>query len=265
MVIEYSHRAVAGIVMVLMGALAYLAYRKGLPQRIKRAAVGAFALVLFQAILGMIVVVLELQAVSVVLHLGTAMALLALVLYIALTTDDRGVATDARTARRATRVAVGVFLLLLVGSYMSGAGAGYVFPDWPLMDGRVIPDLAVEGKALHFLHRVLAAIVGLVVLHNAIATSRSERKSRASVALAHGALALFTIEALIGAANVFTGGNDAFVTLHLAMGAGIWATLVSQAIVTRAAANESVAETSRSAEPALGSARDRLGERAGAS
>jgi cytochrome c oxidase assembly protein subunit 15 len=251
MVIEYSHRAVAGVVLILLGVLAYLAYRQGQPQRIKKAALWAFGLVIFQALLGMVVVVLELQAVSVVLHLGTAMALLALLLYIALTSDEPVSATDPAIGQRATRAAAGVFILLLVGSYMSGADAGYVFPDWPLMDGRLVPDLAVEAKALHFLHRVLAAVVGIIVLHTALSTSRSEQKSRASVGLAHSALALFFIEVLIGAANVVTGGNDAFVTLHLAVGAAIWSALVSLAVVTRAGQHEAAIEPKRSAEPVM--------------
>jgi heme A synthase len=55
----------------------------------------------------------------------------------------------------------------------------------------------------------------------------------------------------IGAANVFTGGNDAFVTLHLALGAGIWATLVSLVFVTRPLQEERAARRVGSTEPAL--------------
>jgi cytochrome c oxidase assembly protein subunit 15 len=252
MVIEYSHRFVAGVVIVLLATLMVMAFRSRQPARIKRASVGAFGLVMFQAILGMIVVILELQAVSVVLHLGTAMALLALVLYIAIYSGERASQErDPALSRRASIAAASVILLLLVGSYVSGSGAGYVFPDWPLMDGRVIPDLAVEGKAIHFLHRGLAAITGGIVLWAVVGVFRRQNEMPSAYRLAHTALGLFAIEVAIGAGNVFTRGNDAFVTLHLAMGAAIWATLVSLAFVTRPAHEEVAVRRVGSSEPAL--------------
>ncbi|HET7482230.1 MAG TPA: COX15/CtaA family protein, partial [Actinomycetota bacterium] len=243
-VIEFSHRAVAGLVIVLIGSLAVWAFLRYRDQpRVLWPSVTAFGLVLFQAILGAIVVKLELEALSVVLHLATALSLLALLIYLDVGLYGR-VAVDAPAIRRRARVAAGsVFVLLLVGSYVSGSNAGYVFSDWPLMNGKVIPDLQVEPQAIHFLHRALAAVVGVILF--AAITKIVRSTDRPAVArLAQTAGALFLVEILVGAANVWTHLNAAFVTLHLAVGASIWACLVGIAFLA-----SPVAE--RAADPAM--------------
>ena len=252
MVIEYSHRFVAGMVILLLATLMVMAFRQKQATRIKKASTIAFGLVLFQALLGMIVVILELQAVSVVLHLGTAMALMAVVLYLAITVDeDTSTAGDRILSQRAAIGAAAVIVLLLVGSYVSGLRAGYVFPDWPLMDGRLVPDLGVQLKAIHFLHRVLAAVTAVIVVWAVSGAFKLRREMPGAYRLAHIAVGLFALEIGIGAANVFTGGNDAFVTLHLAIGAAIWSTLVSLAMVTRPAREEFAPDRVQAREPAL--------------
>src|SRR5437763_10254104 len=53
--------------------------------------------------------------------------------------------------------------LLLLGSYVTGRGAGLAFKDWPLMDGTAVPThLDRALPFLQFSHRVVAAAVGLL-------------------------------------------------------------------------------------------------------
>src|SRR5205823_9312646 len=115
---------------------------------------------LFQALLGAIVIKVHLEAVSVVVHLAAAMALLGLVAFLALgasVVEERLVPTPDEALNRSAWVAAGFVLgLMLVGSYVSGTGAGRAFTDWPLMGGRLIPSLAVQAQAVQFLHRLLA-------------------------------------------------------------------------------------------------------------
>ncbi|MDQ3955969.1 MAG: COX15/CtaA family protein, partial [Actinomycetota bacterium] len=155
LVIEFSHRASAGLVMILIGATAVAARRAHRGNKaITVPALAAFGLVLFQALLGAVVVWLELRAISVVLHLGTALALLAFLLYLSVAASSlesgRPLPEDRFVSRIGLRMAWAVFALLLVGSYVTGSGAGGVFPDWPLMNGRLVPDLGVESQAVHF-------------------------------------------------------------------------------------------------------------------
>jgi cytochrome c oxidase assembly protein subunit 15 len=242
-IIEFSHRAVAGIVGIMIATLALLAYKHYRDHpRILWASIGALVLVIFQALLGMLVVKLDLAAEMVVVHLAAALSLLALLIYINATA--RGPAEhvgDAALSKRTRFAAGSVLVLLLVGSYVSGADAGYAFSDWPLMDGKVIPNLAVEAKAIHFAHRALAAIVGVLVFVVAFDIFKRGAEFPAAKRFAHAAAGLFAIEVAIGALNVWTRLNSAAVTAHLAIGAAIWGTLVAAAFVTSPA----VARTER--------------------
>jgi heme A synthase len=235
--IEYAHRLAAAAVIVLIGALAVIGVRR-LRDRsgLGWSAAGAFALVLGQAVLGAIVVKLELDAVSVVLHLALAMTLLGVLVHLTVKShvvDGRlSPVADGRAAARARVAAGSVLLLLLVGSYVSGRDAGYVFPDWPLMNGALVPDLSVDLYAIHFLHRALAAIVGVIVAAAVIPVIRGGRDSvQTRLAWAAGGLYLFQV--VVGAANVWTQLHAGFVTVHLLTGALIWASLVALVAVAR--------------------------------
>ena len=236
--IEYSHRLAAAAVIVLIGALAVLGLRRFRNERgIGWLAAGAFGLVLGQAVLGAIVVKLELDAISVVLHLGAAMTLVAVLVHLTIKShvlDGKlEPAPDARLARRAGIAAGSVLLLLLVGSYVSGRDAGYVFPDWPLMNGALIPDLSVDLYAIHFLHRALAAIVGVIVAATILPVVRGRTASTLQTRLAFTAGGLYLLQVVIGAANVWTKLSSGFVTAHLLAGALIWASLFGLAASAR--------------------------------
>jgi cytochrome c oxidase assembly protein subunit 15 len=239
-IIEFSHRLMASVVVILIGVLVALAIRhhRRTPA-ILWPSVGAFALVMWQAILGMIVVKLELEAESVVLHLATALALVALLVYLAAAgaAVDGGLSAEPQrhTSRKASAAAGAVLVLMLVGSYVTGREAGYVFSDWPLMGGRLIPDLGVELYAIHFVHRVLAVVVGGIVLAIALSIIRSKSARPLPTRLAYVALGGFATEVLVGAGNVWTELNSALVTIHLLLGTVIWTSLVGIAVVSHPA------------------------------
>lgn len=238
--IEFSHRLMATVVVILLGVLAVTAWRRyrDSPALVWGATI-AFGLVLFQAVLGAIVVWLELTASAVVLHLATAMTLIAVLIHVNVGTwvaeRPEPPDADARLSKRARLAAVGVFAVVLVGSYVSGRNAGYVFPDWPLMDGRLVPDLSYEPAVLHFLHRALAGIVGIVVAIVTIGVIRHRDASEIQARLARTSLALFITQILLGAANIWTYPgrlNELLVTLHLLTAVLIWGSLVALAMVS---------------------------------
>ena len=237
LVIEFSHRSAAGIVVLLLGALAVVGFRhRAALGRLATLAAVAFGLVLFQAILGAIVVWLELKAESVVLHLATAMALLALLVYLtvgSMVTGRADVRPDRGLSRLLALAAASVLVVLLLGSFVTGTGAGDVFGDWPLMDGRVVPDLGVRNELVHFAHRLSAAAAGAIVFVASVRLVRSKDsppRRRLGIALA----ALFALQVLVGAANVWSDLAAGWVALHLALGASIWAVLVGAVVVTHA-------------------------------
>lgn len=236
-VIEFSHRAAASVVVVLLIALVVVALRDHRRSpRLLWPAVAALGLVLWQAVLGMIVVKLELQAESVTLHLATALSLLALLVYLSLAAKaaDEGPpeTTDEGAARAASLAVAAVLGLLLVGSLVTGRGAGLAFSDWPLMNGKLVPDLSIETQALHFLHRGLAAAVGVVIVVVGLRIVRRRADLPIAARFVQVALGTFAIEIVVGALNVWTRLNPIVVTLHLTLGALIWASFVAATLVT---------------------------------
>jgi heme a synthase len=234
-IIEFSHRFVAMIVGFMVLGLALLAWRhyRGNP-RILRPALGALALVIFQALLGALVVIQELKAETVVIHLVGSMSVLALLIYLVGNVSvDQGrlrVEVDEALSKRALIVALSVLALLMVGSYVSS------YPDrppaWPLIDGRLIPDLSNTIFLVHFVHRALALVVGVLLFVFCLRVIKSRDAHPLGARFAHAALGIFVLETLIGAANVWTDLNPVVVTLHLLFGALIWSSLIALSVVT---------------------------------
>jgi heme a synthase len=251
-VIEFSHRFVAMVVGFMVLGMAILAWRHYRDNpRILRPAIGALALVIFQALLGALVVMQELKAETVVVHLVGSMSVLALLLYIiGNASAHQGrvrIEADTATSRQAVVVALSVLALLMVGSYVSS------YPDrppaWPLIDGQLIPDLGNSVFLVHFVHRLLALVVAVVLFVFCLRVIK--QKESLPARFAHAALGLFVIETLIGAANVWTDLNSLIVTMHLLLGALIWSSLIAIAVVTRPALEEVAAPHALRTDPAL--------------
>jgi heme A synthase len=256
LIIEASHRGAAGIVVILLALLAVVAIRKHRDSpALMWPAIVAFGLVIFQALLGAVVVWLELKADTVVLHLATAMALLALLVYLtaaSLTAEGRLNALRDRKVSRAGALAAGsVLVILLVGSYVTGRGAGSAFNDWPLMNGSLVPDLSIDVYAVHFAHRLVAGLGAVIVAVAAIRLIRQRDRFPLQARLATLGAGAFAIEVLIGAANVWTDLNPLLVTAHLALGAFIWASFVSVAIVSHPLVEAASRERAGRSHPAL--------------
>ncbi|HXF74183.1 MAG TPA: COX15/CtaA family protein, partial [Actinomycetota bacterium] len=233
--IEYVHRLLANLVVPLIAVLAVAAWRlrRGSP-RVFRASLAALALVLAQAGLGGVVVLTGLHPWWVTAHFAVAMLVLGALVYA--TTESRPAAGDAGVDRSFARLAAwdaaAVLALLLVGTYVRARGAGLVFPDWPLMDGRIVPVLEGEAPAV-FLHRALAAAVALLALWTVIRALAMPRRARPVVVLSSLLLAMVGAQVLVGAAVVWTRLAAAAVAAHVALSAAIWALAVALAAVAR--------------------------------
>lgn len=234
MIVEWSHRWLAAVVGVLVVATAVTAWRRyrGIPW-IVGPAVTATVLVFVQAWLGALIVKNDLHADLVSLHLSNAMvvtALLAVTAVRMLATDGRlpAAARDRPWTALLGGAAVLTFAVLVLGSVVHNEYVG----GWPLVDGRLIPDLDSKVVAVHFVHR-LAAGAGLVfVAWLAVAVVRRGRP-RAEAALVHLALACYAVNVLLGAMHVLTEvRNASIVVLHLGVASLALASLVAAALVS---------------------------------
>ena len=233
--LEWIHRTVAVVIGFEVLGLAVLALRDHRDRRtLVAATLAAIVLVGFQAWLGKETVLQKNTGESVTAHLASAMALLGLLVWIlarSLYPARLGSGGSQRFTLVAAFGAASVFALLLFGSHVTATSQWYVFPDWPLMGGQIFPALT-DANSAHVLHRWIAVVVGLIVAGVVAAAWRLRPRNRAIVRLALLAAALFPLQAIVGGLQVLTGLSGWTQTLHLALGAMIWALLVALVTVS---------------------------------
>jgi heme o synthase len=225
--IEHSHRLIASVVMVLVAWLVVAAWRTGQDRVVRRAAVAALALVLAQAMIGAFVVWWRLRAESVTLHLATALALLALLIYIGFRArwpadPARRRGQDRGFVRLAGAGAGLLYLQMLVGSTVTGHHAGLAYPLDVL-----VPDLGPSVARIQLAHRTLAMVVGALVVTTWVVARRSQRDHPTVTRLAGYAAGLVVVQIGLGVANVANRLSALTVVPHLAVGALLWGTMVA--------------------------------------
>ncbi|MEK6230096.1 MAG: COX15/CtaA family protein [Actinomycetota bacterium] len=247
-VIEYSHRVLASAVGLLMIALAVLAWRRYRGQTgLVRASIGAAVLVVAQGLLGAATVEKDLDEGLVAAHLGLAMALLALLLYIWRVSKPENVGIPAANGgsrfRAVSLVSSGLVLCTIVaGGYMAGT-QNYGRADYQLGDGahhacgKEFPscngDFLPFGQArlvdIHLTHRVFMYLASIAVIALIVMAVR-RRPSAGVVRNAQIAAAILFSQVLVGALNVWLDEYEALIVLHLALGTLLWATVVGLAL-----------------------------------
>jgi heme A synthase len=246
-VIEFSHRLLATVVVILIGLLCWRAY-KGLREKSGwafRGSLVAGLLVLAQAGLGGLTVEHGLAEELVAAHLGTAMILLGLLLWLSFKARSE-VAVEAGTASPPVRglkpyaatAAVLLLCAIVAGGYMAGTeerGTGEVGPNVAgahMACGKMFPECG-SGKFLpfgnnrltdiHLTHRVfvyLATIAVIVLLSVAFARGSRDR-------LLLLAALLLLCQFTLGALNVWLGEHGPLIVAHLTAGTLLWAAVIS--------------------------------------
>ena len=234
--IEWIHRTVAVVIGFEILGLAVLAIRDYRDRRsILWPSLAAVGLVGFQAWLGRETVRLGNSGELVTAHLATALTLVALLVFLAVRAGYPARIGGRGASQRFTLLAAfttGItFALLLFGSQVTATASALVFPDWPLMNGSLVPAIT-DVTAAHVLHRWVAAFVAVVVAALAVVAWRTQRDHPTLVRLSVGSAVLFAIQVVIGGAQVLTGLAEWTQTLHLALGAVIWASLTGLTVTS---------------------------------
>ena len=215
-VIEWSHRLVAALVSILVIALA--AYDWWLPRPSGRLAVRpsfvALGLLVAQILLGAITVKLALPAWSIVLHLGTAMLLLATLLVAARPSPPGPLSTMWRGG---TAVVVPLTLVtVLFGALTANVGAAAACHGFPLCNGEIWIT-AGPLALIHWVHRLLAYSLAIVTTVSAVRTRGAAPKI---------ILGLVVLQIAVGAGTVLLGLPSGLQALHVAVGSAVWAGVV---------------------------------------
>jgi protoheme IX farnesyltransferase len=270
--IEWLHRTVAAVIGLLILAMAAIAW---LDHRDRRSILwpsfAAVLLVGFQAWLGGRTVQLGNTGESVTAHLAAAMALVGLLVYLLVRSSypaRLGSGGSQRFTLLAAFAAAAVFGVLLFGANVTARDAGLVFPDWPLMNGSLVP-IAPEGRAdlanlygAHALHRYAAAVV-LVILATAVWVAWRRRSEQPRLArLAVTILAVYLVQVVVGALQIATFLAPWTQTLHVALGALVWGGSVALAVASYYEARVAAPAGSGAAEEAVpgGRTRSSVGE-----
>jgi heme o synthase len=235
--IEEAHRYTASIVSVLVIALAIsaLIWARKERQVLIPALIAPFFLVI-QIVLGGLTVLWRLPPTIIAAHLGTALAIFAMVITVAVMSgkakpSKEHPAKTRRFVRLAMTNALLVYGLMLSGSYVVGSGATLACPGWPLCG--TAPQWAVQYHLdeINSFHRLAATFVGLVLIWTLVSAwrRRNVAPGQAWVALVAGVL--FLVQAGVGGLVVLLKRPDFLAGLHLALATAVWGSLVLLAVL----------------------------------
>ena len=122
---------------------------------------------------------------------------------------------------------LGVFAVILSGSYMVGYGAGSSCATWPLCRGSLMPE--GTAYAIHMGHRFVVTVVGVLLVVTSI-MAWSRRSSLPSVAWSGAILILaFAAQVMLGAVTVWAGFTPEAKAIHLSAATIVWIALIFMA------------------------------------
>jgi heme o synthase len=238
--IEWTHRTVAALIGFLILGMAALAFLDHRGQRsILLPSIAAVLLVGFQAYLGGRTVQLGNTGASVLAHLTAAMALVGLLVYLLVRSSYPARLAGGGSQRftlLAAFAAAATFGVLLFGGNVTATDAGLVFPDWPLMNGSIVP-VAPDGRddlaalyGTHALHRYAAGVVLVILAAAAWAAPRLRPAQPRLARLALAAFAVYVVQVVVGALQIATTLAPWAQTLHVGLGALAWGGAVALAV-----------------------------------
>ena len=238
--LEQFHRYVAAIVSILVITLAISALLWARKERhVLVPALIAPVLLVIQIVLGGLTVLWKLPPNIITAHLGTALAIFAMIITIAVMAAKPAPAREhpAKTrkfARLAVTNALLVYGLMLSGSYVVGSGASLACSGWPLCTA---PQWAIQYHLadINVFHRLTATFVGLVLIWTLISAWRRRNVAPAQAWVALAAAILFIAQSIVGGLIVLLNKPGFVAGLHLALATAVWGSLV---ILAALAANQ---------------------------
>ena len=274
--------AIVGPLIIATAIVAWLAFRRD--RWLTLSAAAAVILLLLQGGLGGITVLTELPGAIVAAHLALAQALLGCLILIlvaayrrptptpttAAPTDPAAAAAPVNPAPPATRPAAAqpphppsppapppthyprltalsaaaAYLLILSGALVTATpGALAACPEWPLCNGWTLP--FDHLPAVNMFHRLVAALLGILLLYTLHLGLRRPDPSRAAADPGHNpttapvirrlslaGIILFTAQFLVGGLAVWTQFPVELRALHIALATAVWAIMIALALLT---------------------------------
>ena len=246
-IIEWSHRwvaaAIVGPLILATAAVAWAGFRRD--RWLTAPAAAAVIMLLLQGGLGGVTVLTELPGAIVAAHLALAQALLGCLILVLVAAYRRpaaavsnnpgqaGQPAMARFSRWTMAAAVAAYLLILSGALVTATpGALAACPDWPLCQGWSLP--AAHLPAVNMFHRVVAALLGLLLLYTLhLGLRRGGKESGGGITrnLSLAGVVLLTAQLLVGGIAVWTNFPVELRALHIALATAVWAIMAALALL----------------------------------
>ena len=246
-IIEWSHRwvaaAIVGPLILATAAVAWAGFRRDRWLTVPAAA--AVIMLFLQGGLGGVTVLTELPGAIVAAHLALAQALLGCLILVLVAAYRRPAAAVspnpakaaqpvmARFSRWTMMSAVAAYLLILSGALVTATpGALAACPDWPLCQGWSLP--AAHLPAVNMFHRVVAALLGLLLLYTLhLGLRRGGKESGGGLTrnLSLAGVVLLTAQLLVGGVAVWTNFPVELRALHIALATAVWAIMAALALL----------------------------------
>lgn len=128
-----------------------------------------------------------------------------------------------KSFRATLRLLLGATIgLVVIGVIVRATDSGMGCPDWPLCYGQLIPPTTDSGDVvaykawLEWIHRTIAAVIGLIVLAVVFIAQRNLKGRRSLQGASIALLALILFQAWLGRQTVLESNSGASVTAHLA-------------------------------------------------
>lgn len=226
-IIEYMHRlitGVAGIIVVIFSVLCWRFYRGN--QEVRNLALFGLFFIVLESILGASAVIWPQSSSVLALHFGFSLLAYTGVFLLSLFVLQRDktelMVQDSVSSgfrKWVWGVTIYAYGVVYLGAYVRHTGSSMACSDWPLCDGKLIPELSGQ-VGIQFVHRLGALILAILLLATMIYAIRHFKQTRRDL---YGAsIASFVLVM----AQVFSGGFVVLFKLHL------YATLLHSMIIT---------------------------------
>jgi cytochrome c oxidase assembly protein subunit 15 len=231
-VIEFSHRAITGVIGIVIVALAVIAIRERerYPQLLPLVPIMVGSLLL-QSVMGAWAVKYPQSAPVLALHFGFSLIAVAGVFLVMRVVGESGTHQPPRRPPASTMVMranwaslLAIYIVAYSGAYMKHAGAEQTCKTWPLCNGQIYPGFSGDD-GIAFLHRL--AVLGGILFIAFIAwlgyQNRRERPDLFNVSLL--ALVLILGQAIVGMMVVRTDMQLVSTLIHAGMMTCLFLTL----------------------------------------
>lgn len=235
-IIEYTHRFVASVIVgpliIATAIVALVRYRHDRWVWIPGAV--SVPLLIVQGLLGGVTVLTHLPGEIVAVHLGTALALLAVCIVLCVAAYRTpitlgGIAEEDRYHRWAIAGAVGIYVVIISGALVTAMGATGACITWPLCQGSAFP--LNHLAAIHMFHRYVVLALGILLLYAVWRCGAGGLVNNSLRWLAVLTLLAFIAQVIVGALTVWLDFQAHWRALHLTAATAVWASAVGMATI----------------------------------